>query len=211
MTRGLEPLRHAEIVVAVHGSSDPGEAVRTGRRVSRQIGAAYRDRKAVVLLLSQGEALPAADPVATAEPVPILPWSPSGQNALESVLRAAEAFDAAACALVAADGGESPADGAQHLLAPILDEGFDFVCPCYAMHRFDGVLTTGIVYPLTRAVFGKRLRQPIGDELAVSRSLASHLLGEAWHGDAAHAVRHLQRLGIVPLPPRQDDPKRAEY
>ena len=81
----------------------------------------------------------------------------------------------------------SPNDGARHLLAPILEEGFDLVCPCYATHRFEGVLTTGIVYPLTRSVFGQRLRQPIGDELAVSRSLASHLLGEAWHGDAAHA------------------------
>jgi glucosylglycerate synthase len=187
MTRAVEPLRRAEIVVAVHGSSDPAEAVRTGRRVSRQLGAAYRDRKAVVLLLSPAEESPAIEPVADADPVPIVPWSRSGQNTLEAMLRAAEAFDAGACALVAADGEESPTDGARHLLAPILDEGFDLVCPCYATHRFDGVLTTGIVYPLTRAVFGRRLRQPIGDELAVSRSLASHLLGEAWQGDAAHA------------------------
>ena len=141
-----------------------------------------------MLLLSNPEASPAPELVADGppDPVPILPWSRSGQNALEAMLRAAEAFDAAACALVAAD-GESPTDGARHLLAPILEEGFDLVCPCYATHRFEGVLTTGIVYPLTRSVFGQRLRQPIGDELAVSRSLASHLLGDAWHGDAAHA------------------------
>ena len=188
MSRGLESLRRAEMVVVVHGGSDPGDAVRTGRRVSRQLGATYRDRRAVVLLLSNPEASPAPELVADGppDPVPILPWSRSGQNALEAMLRAAEAFDAAACALVAAD-GESPTDGARHLLAPILEEGFDLVCPCYATHRFEGVLTTGIVYPLTRSVFGQRLRQPIGDELAVSRSLASHLLGEAWHGDAAHA------------------------
>ena len=186
---GVEPPRHADIVVAVHGSSDPGEALRTGRRVSRQLGGAYRGRQAVVLLLSGSEpvSMPDAAEGAAADHAPILPWSRPGQNALEATLRAAESFEAAACALVAADGEEGPIDAARHLLAPVLEEGYDLVCPCYALHRFDGVLSTGIVYPLTRATFGKRLRQPIGDELAVSRSLASHLLGEAWHSDAAHA------------------------
>jgi glucosylglycerate synthase len=103
------------------------------------------------------------------------------------VLRAAESFGAAACALVVADGAEGKIEGARHLIAPILDEEFDFVAPCYATHRFEGVLTTGIVYPLTRALFGKRLRQPIGSELAVSRRLADHLLGEGWNADPAHA------------------------
>ncbi len=175
--------------MAVHGSSDPGEAVRTGRRISRQLGATYRDRQAVVLLLSQSEPPPrvGAAEGAPAAHAPILPWSRPGQSAIEATLRAAESFDAAACALVAADGEERPIDGARQLLAPILEEGCDLVCPCYALHRFEGVLTTGIVYPLTRAVFGKRLRQPMGDEMAVSRSLASYLLGEAWHADAAHA------------------------
>ena len=175
--------------MAVHGSSDPAEAVRTGRRVSRQLGAAYRDRQAVVLLLSQSEPPPLVNAAEgpPADHAPILPWSRTGQNALEATLRAAESFDAAACALVAADGEEIPIDSARHLLAPILEEGYDFVSPCYALHRFDGVLSTGIVYPVTRAAFGTRLRQPIAEELAVSRSLVSYLLGEAWHNDTAHA------------------------
>ena len=186
----LEPPRRAEIVVAVHGGSDPGEALRTGRRVSRPLGAAYGDRPAVVLLLSQDEPPPLAGSAEGAPAdhhAPIVPWSRPGQSALEATLRAAESFEATACALVAADGSENPVDGARHLLAPVLDDGFDLVCPCYSLHRFEGVLTTGIVYPVTRAVFGKRVRQPIGDELAMSRSLATHLLGEAWHADTAHA------------------------
>ena len=189
MARGPGLPHRAEIVVAIHGSADPAQAVRTGRRVTRQLGALYRDRQAVVLLLSNEESAPVFDGVegAPADNVAILPWSRPGQSALEATLRAVDTFDAAACALVAADGEESPTDGARHLLAPILDEGFDLVCPCYAVNRFEGVLTTGIVYPLTRAVFGQRLRQPMGDELAVSRSLAAHLMGEAWHGDATHA------------------------
>ncbi|OFX23427.1 MAG: hypothetical protein A2V77_00270 [Anaeromyxobacter sp. RBG_16_69_14] len=182
--------RRAEIVVGVHGDPDAAEAVRTGHRISRQLGAVYRDRSAVVLLLGDGEQAAPIAPVATRTtlpPIPLLPWSHPGRSPLEAVLRAAEDFDAAACVLVAAEGGESPIDSARQLVAPILDEGHDLVCPCYATHRFEGVLSTGIVYPLTRAVFGKRLRQPIGDELAVSRRLAAYLLGEAWHADPAHA------------------------
>src|SRR5512144_628973 len=187
MAPGLDAPRRADIVVAVHGSADPGEALRTGRRVSRQLGAAYRDRPAVVLLLSGSEPTPMPGEEPAGDHAPIVAWTRPGQNALEATLRAAEAFDAAACALVAVDGEESSIDGARNLLAPVLDEGYDLVCPCYALHRYEGVLSTGIVYPRTRAVFGKRLRQPMGDELAVSRPLASHLLGDAWHADAAHA------------------------
>ncbi len=187
--RGFDPPRRAEIVVGVHGGPDTGDAVRAGHRISRQLGAVYRDRPAVVLLLADGEgAAPApVAPDPTPAPIPLLPWSHPGQSALEAVLRAANDFDAAACALVAAEGEESPIDGARHLVAPVLDGGFDLVCPCYAAHRFEGVLSTGIAYPLTRALFGKRLRQPLGDELAVSRPLAAHLLGEAWQADPAHA------------------------
>jgi hypothetical protein len=152
----------------------------------------FPDRQAVVLLLSDraGEAPPSVTtpaPGAPAAKVPLLTWNDAGQTDIEAILRAAESFDAAACALVAADGEEGVSEGARHLIGPILDGGFDFVAPCYATHRFDGVLTTGIVYPLTRALFGKRLRQPIGNELAVSRRLAAHLLGEGWSADPAHA------------------------
>jgi glucosylglycerate synthase len=192
MPRGAPEPRRAEIVVGVHGGADPGEVVRTGHRLGRQLGALFPDRQAVVLLLSDraGEGpspVSPAPPGAPAPKVPLLGWYEPGQTSIEAMLRAAESFDASACALVAADGEEGVSEGARHLLGPILDGGFDFVAPCYAQHRFDGVLTTGIVYPLTRALFGKRLRQPIGSELAVSRRLAAHLLGEGWNADPAHA------------------------
>ncbi len=188
--RALDEPRRAEIVVAVQPSADAAESVRTGRRLARQLGSAFPRRQAAVLLLSEhaGEAVPEALPSERAQPrCQLLPWSHPGQSAVEIALRAAETFDAAACALVAQHGEDGPPDEARMLLAPILDDGFDFVCPSYATHRFEGVLGTGIVYPFTRALFGKRLRQPIGSELAVSRRLAGHLLGEGWHADPAHA------------------------
>jgi hypothetical protein len=54
--------------------------------------------------------------------------------------------------------------------------------------RFDGVLVSGLVYPLTRALFGQRIRQPLGRELAMSQRLADHLArDDEWRTDPAHA------------------------
>ena len=189
--RALEEPRHADVLIVVQPSADAGESLRTGQRLGRQLGSAFPHRQAAVLLLSDR----AGELVVPELPRPerahsrceLIPWSRHGQSAVEAVLRAAETFDASACALVAPDGDDGPPDAARLLLSPILDDGFDFVCPCYTTHRFEGVLRTGMVYPLTRALFGKQLRQPLGSELAVSRRLASHLLGEGWHADPAHA------------------------
>ena len=192
-TRVVEEPRRAEIVVGVHGSpsADAGDTVRAGHRIGRQLGAAYPGRRAVVLILSDGAAenapaLP-VDPRAPSPEVPLLAWSHPGQSAVEAMLRAAESFEAAACALVAAEGDDAPTDAARHLVRPVLEDGLDLACPCYATQRYEGVLTTGLVYPLTRALYGKRLRQPLGHEVALSRRAVAHLLGEAWHADAAHA------------------------
>ena len=192
MAPGLTEPRRAEIVVAVHGGPafDAGDAIRTGHRIGHQLGVSYPGRQAVVLLLSESAERVAAVPLDPRPPppeVPLLPWSHPGQSALEATLRAAEAFEATAAALVAADGEEGPNGGARHLLGPILDDGYDLTAPCYAIQRYEGVFATGLVYPLTRALFGRRLRQPLGNELAVSRRAVGHLLGEAWHADPAHA------------------------
>jgi glucosylglycerate synthase len=192
MAPGLAEPRRAEIVVAVHGGPafDAGDAIRTVHRIGHQLGVSYPGRRAVVLLLSESAERAAAVPIDPRPPppeVPLLPWSHPGQSALEATLRAAEAFDASAAALVVADGEEGTTGGARHLLGPILDDGADLTTPCYATQRYEGVLSTGLVYPLTRALFGRRLRQPLGNELAVSRRAVAHLLGEGWHADPTHA------------------------
>ncbi len=72
------------------------------------------------------------------------------------------------------------------LVRPVLDEQFDLVLPWYARHRFEGTLTSAIVYPLTRALYGKRLRQPTGGDLAFSPTLADHFWREdLWGTDGS--------------------------
>jgi glycosyltransferase involved in cell wall biosynthesis len=62
------------------------------------------------------------------------------------------------------------------LAGPILKGGYDFVAPMYARYKYDGTITNNIAYPLTRALYGTRIRQPIGGEFAVSGDLLARYL-----------------------------------
>ena len=62
------------------------------------------------------------------------------------------------------------------LAGPILKGGYDFVAPMYARYKYDGTITNNISYPLTRALYGARIRQPIGGDFAVSGDLVQRYL-----------------------------------
>ncbi|MDP2875609.1 MAG: cell wall biosynthesis glycosyltransferase, partial [Holophaga sp.] len=65
-------------------------------------------------------------------------------------------------------------------------EGFDFVAPLYHRHKYDGTITNSIVYPLTRSLYGQRVRQPIGGDFGFSGKLARHYLKQdVWESDVA--------------------------
>ncbi|MCD6138360.1 MAG: glycosyltransferase [Deltaproteobacteria bacterium] len=59
----------------------------------------------------------------------------------------------------------------KNLAGPVL-EGFGFVAPLYVRHKYDGTITNNIAYPLTRSVYGRRVRQPIGGDFAFSGRVA---------------------------------------
>lgn len=69
---------------------------------------------------------------------------------------------------------------------PILKEEVAFITPLYTRHKYDGTITNNICYPLTRALYGKQVRQPIGGDFGCSSSLLEDLLAkDVWDGDVA--------------------------
>ena len=73
-----------------------------------------------------------------------------------------------------------------YFLEPLLIHDYEFVAPLYARHKYDGTITNNLVYCLTRAIYGKRIRQPIGGDFAFSQRLASHYLEQpVWTTDVA--------------------------
>ena len=72
------------------------------------------------------------------------------------------------------------------LLHPIIKEGYDYVAPYYRRHKYDGTITNSIAYPLTRALYGQEVRQPIGGDFGFTGELAQHYLEKhVWESDVA--------------------------
>jgi hypothetical protein len=92
------------------------------------------------------------------------------------VLEAGHRLGARAIALVGAEVATLTPGWIGRLLNPVVAQGLDFVAPYYLRHPYSGALTSGIVYPLVRTLYGKRLRFPIGSEFACSARLADRYL-----------------------------------
>ena len=72
------------------------------------------------------------------------------------------------------------------LIRPILELEFDFVTPHYLRHKYDGTITNSIIYPITRALYGRHIRQPIGGDFGISGRLAEFYLSkDVWGTDVA--------------------------
>lgn len=111
---------------------------------------------------------------------------PGKGSAFRTVFAIAERLQARACAVVDSDLRSITPEWFELLLGPIVTRGFDYVAPMYLRHKFDGTITNSIVYPLTRALYGREVRQPIGGEFGFSGRLASHYLGKpVWDSDVA--------------------------
>ena len=111
---------------------------------------------------------------------------PGKGSAFRTIFKIAENLNAKACCVVDSDLRSITPEWIELLLDPIMDKGFDYVAPLYSRHKFDGTITNSIVYPMTRAMYGKQIRQPIGGEFGFSGKLASHYLTKnVWESDVA--------------------------
>jgi glucosylglycerate synthase len=102
--------------------------------------------------------------------------APSSAAALRTILAAAELLRAKACTVICPESSNIEAEGVANLLRPVYRDHFDFVAPIYRRHKFEGVLLTNLLYPMTRALFGQRVREPYASEFAFSGRLASQFL-----------------------------------
>jgi len=111
---------------------------------------------------------------------------PGKGSAFRAVFQMAERLQAKACAIVDSDSHSVTPEWIDLLLRPILFAGYDFVAPYYHRHKYDGTITNSIVYPLTRALYGLRVRQPIGGDFGVSKRLFTrYLKRDDWDTDVA--------------------------
>jgi len=75
----------------------------------------------------------------------------------------------------------------QLLAGPIMFKEYDYVAPLYSRHKYDGTITNTLIYPLTRALYGQRIRQPIGGEFGFSKKVLDYFVQrDIWDTDVAY-------------------------
>jgi glycosyltransferase involved in cell wall biosynthesis len=112
--------------------------------------------------------------------------TPGKGSAFRLVFNMAHSLHAKACVVVDSDLRSITPEWIDLLVRPILHSEFDFVAPYYHRHKYDGTITNSIVYPLTRALYGRRIRQPIGGDFGISARLIERYLSRRdWEADIA--------------------------
>lgn len=194
----LEPSRADEaiggdVVIGIPAERDRAAAGAAAVAVQASLRAAFPERASIALVLTpdaEGTIAPGSSIVVPApgEPAPAILAATGVDAALRVLLDVALSVGSPACALLEPMPRPTDPGWIRALLDPVLRGGADLVAPAYSRRRFEGVLVTGIVYPLTRALFGERIRHPLGREIVLSRGLADLLSRDPeWRGDPSHA------------------------
>jgi glucosylglycerate synthase len=114
--------------------------------------------------------------------------SPARGTALRTILASAELLRARACVVISPESTQITPEWLTTLLRPIYSEEFDLVLPTYSRHRFDGLLLTNLLYPMTRALYGVQIREPYALDFAFSGPLGSQFLAQnAWQDEIVRA------------------------
>lgn len=111
---------------------------------------------------------------------------PGKGSAFQTIFEIAVRLNAKVCVVVDADLRSITPEWVELLAGPILLKNYDFVAPLYSRYKYDGTITNSLIYPANRALYGRRVRQPIGGDFGFSGRLAQHYLSrEIWGTDIA--------------------------
>jgi hypothetical protein len=121
-------------------------------------------------------------------------------QAYHRVLAIGGKLGARACGVIGSEPRSTAAQSVVYLLVqPLLDMGFDLVMPRYSRLKTEGLLNRSILAPLSRALYGERLQNPMGPDFAVSGRLLQRIVAQdepKGRGYQGHPVASLASTAI---------------
>ena len=192
-SKRIEEIETADILVGIPCYNNEKTIEHVIQMVTHGLAKHYKDRRCVIFIADGGST---DDTREVAKEFQIKPWQekvvsvyrgPGGKgSAFRSAFEAAKRLKVKACMVVDADLRSITSDWVKYLLEPILEKDYQYVSPVYTRYKYDGTITNNIVYNLTRALYGLRIRQPIGGDFAFAGELAAYYMEQdVWDTDVA--------------------------
>jgi len=191
MRDALRMQERADIVVGIPSFRNAATIGHVTEAAAEGLRRNFPNMRAVIVNADGGSEDGTRDRVrASADGVPIVTGRYEGRSgkgsAFRAIFEAVTLLGARACAVVDSDLRSITPEWIARLVGPIVRGEADYVTPLYARHKHDGTITNTIAYPLTRALYGARVRQPIGGEFGFGADLARVYLAEpVWESDVA--------------------------
>lgn len=180
----VERIGSADVVVGIAGNVSPEELRVRAEQILSELGSSVSSLRFVF-------AWPGAAPEASAAQAgentafTMLPFSPPSQVGGEfwsgvsanqrAVLALADSLNARACIVLGPDLAGLHAHAIQLFSYAILDRQCGLAMPVYPAAKYDGLLNSGILSPLSRALYGRKVRYPLAFDFAASGALCAGL------------------------------------
>ncbi len=195
--RKLESIGSVDIVIGIPSYNCAHTINYVIYQTAKGLAEFFPDRNTVIIVSDGGSSDGTLDVVKAIK----VPWETkivptqyvgtSGKGtALRAVFEAMIHLDTQAVMVVDSDLRSILPKWVELLLSSTL-KGTGLVTPIYTRHKYDGTITNFLCYPFTRALYGRRIRQPIGGDFGLSRRLVEKLLNSSlW------STPYVPRFGI---------------
>ncbi|HLZ47519.1 MAG TPA: glycosyltransferase [Candidatus Limnocylindria bacterium] len=201
LREGVARVGGADLLVGIPSYNNAATVGHVARTVTEGLRTHFPDATPVIVNADGGSKDGTSDVVASSTgDVPTITGAyvgpPGKGSAFRAIFEVATQLGVEACAVVDSDLRSITPEWIKRLISPVKAGTADYVTPLYARHKFDGTITNNVAYPLTRALYGLRLRQPIGGEFGFSPELARDFLDGAAVGGTNVWDTDVARFGI---------------
>jgi len=178
----LSRIGSADIVVGIPSYNSVKTIGRVVAQVASGLSTYFGDKDCLVLVSDGGstdETLQVASNLQIPSGLKLITFAYQGVSgkgtAVKAIFEAAIRVGADSVAMVDSDLQSITPEWIKLLIGPTLS-GVDLMTPKYIRHKYDGTITNQLCYPLTRALYGLRIRQPIGGDFGLSGRLVNRLI-----------------------------------
>ena len=96
-----------------------------------------------------------------------IPWLPTA-SIYQALFAMAREMGVSACTVIAPDLAALDSRFLASIIAPVVEQRCELAMPLYALGKFDGLLNSSILAPLTRSLYGRRVRFPLALDFCFS-------------------------------------------